>query len=77
MSIKEKIVNDVDQLALKLTRDTASVTPALKTKILFYIMRHIQQNGKHLPDVTYWKEKGWLGKARPWKKAAQKTGQEN
>ncbi len=77
MPIKEKIVNDVDRLAMKLTRDTASVTPALKTKILFYIMRHMQQNGKHLPDVTYWKEKGWLGKERPWKKAAQENGQKN
>ena len=74
MPVKEKIVNDVDQLALKLTRDTASVTPGWKTKVLFYIMRHMQQNGKNLADVTYWKEKGWLGKERPWKKNGQEAG---
>lgn len=67
-SVKAKITADIDKFAQKIIPDPNQVTPALKTKILFYIMRAAQQKGKNLPDVVYWKEKGWLGKERPWKK---------
>ena len=33
----------------------------------FYIMRMLQKNGWNKKDVNYWKEKGWVKKARPWK----------
>ena len=57
--------------------ETDQVVPGIKTRLLFYIMRRMHQKGMNPVDQAYWKEKGWLGKARPWKKAAQKTGQEN
>ncbi|MCI9227668.1 MAG: flavodoxin family protein [Dorea sp.] len=69
-SVKEKILQDVDKLALKLTRDTEQVVPGLKTKILFYVLRHMHQKGMNPADQAYWKEKGWLDKERPWKKNA-------
>ncbi len=66
--IKEKIVQDIDKLALKFIQEPEQVTPSIKTKILFYIMRHMHQKGMNPIDQAYWKEKGWLEKERPWKK---------
>ena len=43
----------------------------LSTKAKFYAVRMMQTElGKQNPEYTdyrYWKEKGWLGKVRPWK----------
>ena len=43
----------------------------MTTKIKFYMVRMLQTDlGKKNPEYTdfkYWKENGWLGKARPWK----------
>ena len=43
----------------------------ITTKIKFYMVRMLQTDlGKKNPEYTdfkYWKENGWLGKARPWK----------
>ena len=30
-------------------------------------MHLLQKDGWNPKDVDYWKEKGWTGKARPWK----------
>lgn len=67
-SVKEKIVEDIDKLSLKLTRETDKVEPSIRTEILFYIMRHMHKKGMNPVDQEYWREKGWLGKDRPWKK---------
>lgn len=67
-SVKDKIVGDIDKLSLKLTRETDKVEPSIRTEILFYIMRHMHKKGMNPVDQEYWREKGWLGKGRPWKK---------
>ncbi len=33
-------------------------------------MSKLQRKGFNEADAAYWKEKGWCGKKRPWKKAA-------
>ena len=71
MPVKEKILQDVDKLSLKLTRETDQVVPGIKTRLLFYIMRRMHQKGMNPVDQAYWKEKGWLDKERPWKKKAE------
>ncbi len=43
------------------------VRPSLKTKAFFTVMRMMQKNSWNAADGEYWKEKGWLGKERPWK----------
>lgn len=73
-SIKAKIRQDVDKLASKIIKDPNQVVPSLKTKILFYIMRHMHQKGLNPVDQAYWKEKGWLDRERPWKKGAKASG---
>ena len=71
MPVKEKILQDVDKLSLKLTRETDQVVPGIKTRLLFYIMRRMHQKGMNPVDQAYWKEKGWLDKERPWKKKTE------
>lgn len=65
---KDKIELEIDKIVLKIKRDTDKVKPGIKTKILFYIMRSMHKKGMNHVDQEYWKEKGWLGKERPWRK---------
>lgn len=67
--IKHKIEKKTTKLANKIKRKTGKVKPGIKTKIFFNIMRMLQKKGWNEADVNYWKEKGWNGKARPWKKS--------
>ncbi len=67
-SIKERILQDVDKLALKLNRETNQVVPSFQTKVLFYVLRRMHRKGMNPVDQAYWREKGWLDKERPWKK---------
>ena len=53
-------------IAAKIRRRAGHVCPSLKTKMMFGVMRMFQRNGFNPKDVEYWKEKGWLGSARPW-----------
>ena len=64
---KAKIDNITTSLAKKIVRRSGSVKPGLKTRAMFFIMHLVQKNGWNPADVNYWKEKGWTGKARPWK----------
>ncbi len=66
MPVKERIVEGIDKLSLKLTREIDKVEPSILTEVLFYVLRQMNP-----VDQEYWREKGWLGKERPWKK---KTG---
>ena len=59
MPVKERIV-EIDK-----------VEPSILTEVLFYVLRHMHKKGMNPVDQEYWREKGWLGKERPWKK---KTG---
>ena len=54
-------------LGVAATDWNGKVTPGLKTKGMFYIMRMMQKNGWNSRDVEYWKEHGWTEKKRPWK----------
>lgn len=62
-----EIEKATDKIANKVTKNAGRVKPGIKTKITFEIMRAMQKNGFNPSDVSYWDEKGWLGKSRPWK----------
>lgn len=66
---KAKIEKDTDQIAAKLSW-AGKPRVGMKTKLLFSMMRMMQKNnwGSSPAEKEYWMEKGWLGKARPWKK---------
>ena len=64
---KKKIEKATSSIAKKIIKNNGKIKPSLKTKGYFYIMRMLQKNGWNEKDVNYWKEKGWLKKARPWK----------
>ena len=71
MPVKERIVEGIDKLSLKLTREIDKVEPSILTEVLLYVLRHLHNMGFNPVDLEFWREKGWLGKERPWKK---KTG---
>lgn len=64
---KQRIEKATDSIAYKIKKRSGSVKPGVKTKGFFHIMRLAQKNGWNEADVRYWKQKGWLDKARPWK----------
>lgn len=53
-------------LAKKIAQKQGRVKPSVKTKVIFNFMSIMQKNGLNKPDMEYWKEKGWIGKKRPW-----------
>lgn len=64
---KVKFEGEIKKLSAKIKKQSQLIKPSLKVKGLFYIMRFMQKKfGFNPPDVAYWKEKGWMGKARPW-----------
>ncbi len=63
----KKIDKDTTKLAKKIIKKNNKVKPGLKTKGFFALMRMIEKKGFSPVDVAYWKDKGWLGKKRPWK----------
>ena len=65
---KNIIAKKTDSIANKIRKNNGRVKSGLKTKGFFQIMRALQKNGWNKKDVDYWKEKGWLDKARPWKR---------
>ena len=65
--IKSKVDRQTTTLSNKIKNNYTKVRPSIKTRILFNIMRIIQKKGLNERDKTYWQEKGWLGKNRPWK----------
>ena len=64
---KASIDKATTSLANRIKAKQGRVTPALKTKALFFAMHLMQRNGFNERDVKYWKEKGWTGNVRPWK----------
>ena len=66
--VKAQINTKTDKIARKIISKKGRATPGLKTKFMFLMMRKFQKSNDYAPyDKTYWAEKGWLGKARPWK----------
>lgn len=61
------IENKVNKLAKKIMKNDGHVRVSMKTKVYFNIMRLMQKSGWNSVDVTYWKQKGWDQKKRPWK----------
>ena len=65
--VQESMKKKVLKIADKIKKREENVTPRLKVKALFYIFRSMHGKKQYNPvDVGYWKEKGWLGKVRPW-----------
>ncbi len=65
---KLKISNDVEKISSKILNSYKNVTPSIKVKLLFYIMRIAQKKGGfNKADLEYWKKQGWLENVRPWK----------
>ena len=67
--LKEKINKDMAALAKKLKN--SKVHAGVKTRIIFSMMRMMQQKGMGAGEEQrkYWQEQGWLNKTRPWKAA--------
>ncbi|MBQ6041671.1 MAG: NAD(P)H-dependent oxidoreductase [Oscillospiraceae bacterium] len=63
---KRQIERKTAAIAGKISKRCGHVRPGLKTKLFFGVMRMLQKNGWNPADKTYWHEKGWIGKKRPW-----------
>lgn len=64
---KARIEKKTTILAKKIKANEGNIKPTIKTKVFFLVMRMMQKSGWNEADVNYWREKGWLGKVRPWK----------
>lgn len=64
---KQKIERKVNSVARAIRKHDGKVKPVFKIKAFFFLMHLLERNGWNKPDVDYWHEKGWCGKARPWK----------
>lgn len=68
--IKQSIEKKTDSLAVRIrSAEGKKLRIPLKTKGFFKLMSLMQRNGFNEKDKNYWIEKGWTGKARPWKKS--------
>lgn len=68
---KIRIEKKLDSIAKQVKFSHGRVNPSFKTKAFFNIMGKMQKNGWigfNKADADYWKENGWCGKIRPWKK---------
>lgn len=66
--IKCRIEAKTSSLARRIRKNLGTVKPSVKARAFFSIMRIVQKNGWNKADSDYWREKGWTGKKRPWKK---------
>ncbi len=64
-----RIDKKTDRLAIAISHREGKVRPSLKTLLLFYAMRQMHKKPLNPADGVYWKDKGWTGSSRPWKKA--------
>ncbi len=76
--VDKKIKDDIDREVNKLMhialKNRGKVTPSLRVKIMFLVMRQMHKRGlMQQIDTNYWKEMGWSGKERPWKIEKPKT----
>ncbi len=63
---KQAIEKKLDLLAGKIVKRQGRISPSIKTKLLFYVMRQMQKNGWNKADADYWEKKGWTKKKCPW-----------
>ena len=66
--MKARLERDMKKLAQTIRRRDKKVQPGLKTKAFFYLVCKIHRQGWPEADCSYWHEKGWDMKKRPWKK---------
>ena len=64
---RKKIDAKTTQIAEKIRRNAGHVTPSLKTKAFFSLMRRLQKDGWNEADKVYWQSYGWDKAERPWK----------
>lgn len=69
--VNEKNKNDIEKkvqkISEKILRLYTHVTPSIKVKVLFNVMRIAQKKGGfNTADAEYWKKQGWIENARPW-----------
>lgn len=68
-TLKDKINKDMIVLSKRVEKRIGKVTPNLKVKCLFYVIRLTHKKGAfNEVDRIYWENKGWLKKGRPWLK---------
>ena len=65
---KARIQKKTGNLAKAISRRDSRVSISLKTFLWFNAMRLMQKKPLNAADGAYWKAKGWMGSARPWKK---------
>lgn len=66
---KLEIEKDVNEISAKILKKYNKVTPSLKVKVIFYVMRFMQKKyDMNKVDKEYWEKQGWLKGIRPWKK---------
>ncbi len=68
--LSQKIDKSLDKTADKIQRNAGKNNRNLKARVWFYFIRfaHIHFEPKIEPDYSYWEERGWHAKSRPWKK---------
>ena len=66
---KDRMARELSTLAKRVERGVGKVRPGLRTKAFFTLIRWMQKRGWNEADQVYWREKGWTGRARPWRKA--------
>ena len=66
---KAKIEKDINRISAKINRSD-SPRVGIKTKVIFNIMKmtHVKGWDSSPVEQEYWRARGWLDKARPWKK---------
>ncbi|MBQ1901586.1 MAG: NAD(P)H-dependent oxidoreductase [Lachnospiraceae bacterium] len=64
---KRAIEKRTSKLADKIVRKSTSVSPGIKTRLVFFGIHLFQRKGYNPKDVSYWAEKGWTADKRPWK----------
>lgn len=68
--IIRKIDKKIEKLSSKILASKGKRNMNIRAKKWFYLMRFAQKHFMIIePDYSYWKDRGWHGKARPWKKA--------
>ena len=73
-SVKPKTKQKIEKATAKLAKKLGKNTPprvGLKTRFMFFMMAGMQKANFNASPIEkqYWQERGWLGKARPWKRA--------
>lgn len=71
---RERIIKRTQETADSIKKKIGRAKPGFKTRLMFNVMRKIQQsNTWNMTDRDYWEKNGWLKKDRPWKKQGRQS----